>query len=473
MVFPASEISLGGRIVAVADSYDAMTAVRSYKRPMSAQAARAELAACAGTQFDPQVVRAFLDVSIGRLRPVAGPLAWLGSLPFVNSIPQLGQIASALGRTAAASVVVAGAVTAGTLASGTPTALPRPPRATVPTTTTNPPPTPFISSHPQPKPSPTRPSPTRPSPTRPSPTKPSPTKPSPTKRNAPFSITVDGNSSSATTTYGATITLAESGLPANATGAVSFASSRPRASICKIRDYPAATSCTVPTSLAAGAYGSISATFSDKDGQFNGSASANTVSLRVHKAPLTVTASSTSTTYGTTPVVTAGYAGFVRGEGPGALAADPSCWTTVGRTTAVGGYVGANTCSGGESADFSFHYVSGDATVTKAILTVMASSSSTYGTVPSVRATYAGFANGEGTGSLATVPTCLSTVSTTSVVGTHAGANNCSGGAAANYLLPLRARRRDGDSGHLDRLRLAELHHLWHRPDGNRRLLRL
>ena len=413
-----SEISLGGRIVAVADSYDVMTAVRSYKRPMSAQAARAELAACAGSQFDPQVVRAFLDVSIGRLRPVAGPLAWLGSLPFVNSIPQLGQIASALGRAAAASVVVAGAVTAGTLATGTPTALPRLPRPTVPTTTTNPPPTPFISSHPQPKPRPTRPSPTR---------------PTPTKQNAPFSITVDGNSSSATTTYGATITLAESGLPANATGAVSFASSSPRASICKIRDYPAATSCTVPTSLAAGAYGSISATFSDKDGQFNGSASTNTVSLRVHKAPLTVTASSTSTTYGTTPFVTAGYTGFLRGEGPGSLAAVPSCWTTVGRTTAVGGYVGANTCSGGESADFSFHYLSGDATVTKAILTVMASSSSTYGTVPSVRATYAGFANGDGPGSLATVPTCLSTVSTTSAAGTHAGANTCSGGAAANY----------------------------------------
>ncbi len=82
------EISLGGRIVAVADCYDTMTTVRSYKTAMSPKAARAELAACAGSQFDPRVVRAFLDVSIGRLRPVAGPLAWLGSLPFVGSIPQ-------------------------------------------------------------------------------------------------------------------------------------------------------------------------------------------------------------------------------------------------------------------------------------------------------------------------------------------------------------------------------------------------
>ena len=66
------QISLGGRIVAVADSFDTMTTVRSYKTAMNPKAARAELAACAGSQFDPKVVRAFLDVSIGRLRPVAG-----------------------------------------------------------------------------------------------------------------------------------------------------------------------------------------------------------------------------------------------------------------------------------------------------------------------------------------------------------------------------------------------------------------
>ncbi len=109
------EISLGGRIVAVADCYDTMTAVRSYKSAMSPAAARAELAACAGTHFDPQVVRAFLDVSIGRLRPVAGPLAWIGSLPFVGSVPQLGQAAATFGRVAAATVTVGGAITAGTL----------------------------------------------------------------------------------------------------------------------------------------------------------------------------------------------------------------------------------------------------------------------------------------------------------------------------------------------------------------------
>ncbi len=58
-----------------------MTSARSYKQPMPASEARRELAANAGTQFDPQVVRAFLGVNVGRLRLVAGPLGSLAQLP--------------------------------------------------------------------------------------------------------------------------------------------------------------------------------------------------------------------------------------------------------------------------------------------------------------------------------------------------------------------------------------------------------
>ena len=54
------DISLAGRIVAVADAFDVMTAARSYKKPYPAAQARVELANNAGTQFDPKVVRAFL-----------------------------------------------------------------------------------------------------------------------------------------------------------------------------------------------------------------------------------------------------------------------------------------------------------------------------------------------------------------------------------------------------------------------------
>jgi putative nucleotidyltransferase with HDIG domain len=116
-----SQISYGGRIVAVADCYDTMTAVRSYKRAMTPQAARRELADCAGSHFDPKVVRAFLDVSIGRLRAVAGPLSWAGSLPLVSSVPRVGQAAAALGRAGAATMLITGSVAVGAAHGNTPT----------------------------------------------------------------------------------------------------------------------------------------------------------------------------------------------------------------------------------------------------------------------------------------------------------------------------------------------------------------
>jgi diguanylate cyclase (GGDEF)-like protein/putative nucleotidyltransferase with HDIG domain len=55
-------IPLEARILAVADAYEAMTADRAYRPSMGEEAARAELDAGAGTQFDPRVVRAFLQV---------------------------------------------------------------------------------------------------------------------------------------------------------------------------------------------------------------------------------------------------------------------------------------------------------------------------------------------------------------------------------------------------------------------------
>jgi putative nucleotidyltransferase with HDIG domain len=74
------EIALGARIVAVADTFDVMTSIRSYQTAGSATVARQELADCAGSQFDPAIVRAFLSVSLGRLRMAMGPLSWLTQL---------------------------------------------------------------------------------------------------------------------------------------------------------------------------------------------------------------------------------------------------------------------------------------------------------------------------------------------------------------------------------------------------------
>ena len=55
------EIPLEARIIAVADSYSAMTADRPYRRRMPLHAAQAELRRCAGTQFDPEVVSVFCE----------------------------------------------------------------------------------------------------------------------------------------------------------------------------------------------------------------------------------------------------------------------------------------------------------------------------------------------------------------------------------------------------------------------------
>ena len=56
------EIPILGRILCIADSFDAMTSVRSYKSAASVQTAIAILDAEAGKQFDPKLVRIFIDL---------------------------------------------------------------------------------------------------------------------------------------------------------------------------------------------------------------------------------------------------------------------------------------------------------------------------------------------------------------------------------------------------------------------------
>jgi diguanylate cyclase (GGDEF)-like protein len=56
------DIPLSARIVAVVDAYDAMTADRPYRTPLTSDQAIAELRRCAGSQFDATVVDAFITV---------------------------------------------------------------------------------------------------------------------------------------------------------------------------------------------------------------------------------------------------------------------------------------------------------------------------------------------------------------------------------------------------------------------------
>jgi HD-GYP domain-containing protein (c-di-GMP phosphodiesterase class II) len=114
------ETALASRIVCVADAFDVMTSARSYKKPMAASKARAELERCAGTQFDPTVVRAMMSVSLGRLWASMGPLSLIAQIRlFPRRLLQGG--ATVAGVTAATVGVI---VT--TLAGGLPSAAERP-----------------------------------------------------------------------------------------------------------------------------------------------------------------------------------------------------------------------------------------------------------------------------------------------------------------------------------------------------------
>ncbi|HEX4456149.1 MAG TPA: HD domain-containing phosphohydrolase [Kofleriaceae bacterium] len=55
-------IPLLGRVVAIADAYDAMTSDRAYRRALSHEIAVSEIERCSGTQFDPELADAFVKL---------------------------------------------------------------------------------------------------------------------------------------------------------------------------------------------------------------------------------------------------------------------------------------------------------------------------------------------------------------------------------------------------------------------------
>jgi len=56
------EIPRAAQVITVADSFQAMTSTRSYRKAMSRADAIEELRRCAGTQFNPEVVQAFIEL---------------------------------------------------------------------------------------------------------------------------------------------------------------------------------------------------------------------------------------------------------------------------------------------------------------------------------------------------------------------------------------------------------------------------
>ncbi|WP_313884941.1 HD domain-containing phosphohydrolase [Desulfofundulus sp. TPOSR] len=79
------EIPLLARIIRVADAYDAMTSARPYRKALTPDQAFNELKRCAGSQFDPRVVEAFLRIPGDEMVniDVATLLAILGEILFL------------------------------------------------------------------------------------------------------------------------------------------------------------------------------------------------------------------------------------------------------------------------------------------------------------------------------------------------------------------------------------------------------
>jgi HD-GYP domain-containing protein (c-di-GMP phosphodiesterase class II) len=112
----SDQISYGARVVAVADVFETMTAKRTYRDAVSPAAARAELTRCAGTHFDADIVRAFLNISLGRLRWAVGPASLIAQLPFLGQIPFIGgQATGALAGMSSATAFGAAALSVGSI----------------------------------------------------------------------------------------------------------------------------------------------------------------------------------------------------------------------------------------------------------------------------------------------------------------------------------------------------------------------
>jgi diguanylate cyclase (GGDEF)-like protein/PAS domain S-box-containing protein len=59
-------ISIQARIIAIADAYDAMTTYRTYGNILTEEQAVAEIKNCSGAQFDPEIVKVFVEKVLGR-----------------------------------------------------------------------------------------------------------------------------------------------------------------------------------------------------------------------------------------------------------------------------------------------------------------------------------------------------------------------------------------------------------------------
>jgi HD-GYP domain-containing protein (c-di-GMP phosphodiesterase class II) len=84
------DIPLLGRIICLADCFDAMTTDRTYRAAMPLATVIGEIRRCAGTQFDPELAEVFLRMDLERMLKEAHEYA--GANPSIGQVGALNAV---------------------------------------------------------------------------------------------------------------------------------------------------------------------------------------------------------------------------------------------------------------------------------------------------------------------------------------------------------------------------------------------
>ena len=167
-----------------------------------------------------------------------------------------------------------------------------------------------------------------------------------------------------------------------------------------------------------------------------------TGNLAIKKALLVILADNKSRIYGAAnPSLTYEYYGWANGIEPTTTV--PNIHTSVSIHSSAGTYEGAITVSGGSAENYTFIYLPGNLTITKAPLTITAEAQTmTYGsTPPALSYLYDGWQNGENESALIVQPFAQIIISGNSNVGHHDNAITVSGAISNNYRIIYQSSR--------------------------------
>lgn len=182
------------------------------------------------------------------------------------------------------------------------------------------------------------------------------------KFSFPASSTTTLTTQNSSVVYGASNTLTATVSSNTATGKVNFKNGAGSIDGCGAQTVTAGVATCTTWKPSVGTYSSITAEYIG-DGNLGGSTS-SAISLTITKAPLTITASSPTVTFGAAaPSITATFSGLVNSDAS-SVVTGINCTTAYTTTSAVG-LLPATSCSGGTASNYTISYVAGSVTINK------------------------------------------------------------------------------------------------------------